>query len=515
MRKLKNISKLFNIQKKILLLASSLGVVSTSFAQPQFDAPYYDLQKKNKDKWASEDKQIEAKLAELKEKYGKKPNIIYILPDDIGWGETGAYGGGELRGAPTPNLDEMAAQGIQFTSFYAEPSSTPSRVALMTGRYPVRTGLTDVLFPGAETGLHEDEVTMAELMSKAGYSTAMFGKWHLGEHEKYQPTNQGFDEAYYWVYNEAPAMWNKDGEAARLAFDYTRAPEHFKEGPYEIKDIMKAEKGKKPVKVKPFNVETSQYGEMEVTEHTIDYIKEHADDEKPFFLWVCAKGIFFNKPHPDFQGKSLQGNNSGDQLMEHDYRMGQILEAIRDAGIAENTLVVWTSDNGPMKTFVGEDGYSHLRGEKGDVLEGGIRVPSIAWWPGVIEPRKEHQMVHITDMYTTIARIANVDNKIPNDRVIDGVDQTALLFDLGDSRRNYMFHYSGATLGAVRFDYFKRHLGAGHGSLPGKEFYNLYRDPREEHGTMGEYLWLWKPFDHLIEKHNKMIEKFPNRQVAH
>ncbi len=249
----------------VFSLVVAAGSAGTSFAQ-QFDAPYYDLLERNKEKWASEDKQVDAKLAALEQEYGKRPNIIYILPDDIGWGETGAYGGGEVRGAPTPRLDEMAAQGIQFTSFYAEPSCTPTRVALLTGRLPVRTGLNAVLFPGAEAGLSTDEVTLAELMSAAGYSTAMFGKWHVGEHEEFHPTNQGFDEAYYWVYNEAPAMWNEDGEAARLTFDYTRAPAHWRTGPYKLQGIMKAKKGEKPIEVKPFNVKTSQLGELVATQ---------------------------------------------------------------------------------------------------------------------------------------------------------------------------------------------------------------------------------------------------------
>jgi len=500
------------IRKCLLPLVIAVGFVGTSLAQ-QFDAPYYDLQKQNKDKWAAEDKQIDAKLAELEKRFGKKPNIVYILPDDIGWGETGAYGGGEVRGAPTPHLDQIAAEGIQFTSFYSEPSCTPTRIALMTGRHPVRTGLTSVLFPGAsaEVGVHEDEVTLAELMSQAGYSTAMFGKWHIGEHEKYHPTNHGFDEAYYAVYNESPAMYNKDGEEDHMVFDYTRAPANWKEGRYKLQGVQEAKKGQKPIEVKPFNQETGQFLEQEYTQHTIDYIKKHASDDKPFFIWACLKGIFFGPPHPDWQGKSLQGNNVGDQMMEHDYRVGQIMKTLKEAGIAENTLVIWSSDNGPMFDFFGEEGYSHFRGGKADVLEGGVRVPAMAWWPGVIEPRKDNQIVHTTDMYTTLARVAGVMNKIPDDRVVDGIDQTALLLNIGESRRNYMFHYSGTTLGAVRLDYFKRHLGGGHGSLPGKDFYNIYRDPKEERGTMAQYLWAWMPFDHLVEKHNEMIKKFPHR----
>ena len=147
------------------------------------------------------------------------------------------------------------------------------------------------------------------------------------------------------------------------------------------------------------------------------------------------------------------------------------------------------------------------------MLEGGVRVPAMAFWPGVIEPRRDNQIVHVSDMYTTIARLAGVTDKIPTDRVVDGIDQSSLLLGIGKSRRNYMFHYSADKLGAVRYEQWKRHIGGGHGSIPGKEFFSIYRDPKEERGTMAEYLWSWKPFDHLQESHNKMIEKFPHRRL--
>jgi hypothetical protein len=170
----------------------------------QFDAPYYEFERLHGDRWVIEDKAIDAKLAALEEKYGKKPNIIYILTDDIGHGELGVQGGGEARGAPTPQLDRMAHEGLMLNGFYSEPSCTPTRVALMTGRHPARTGLTDVIFPGNPAGLHPEEVTIAELLSESGYATAMFGKWHLGEGEETWPHNQGFDEALFGVYNTAP-----------------------------------------------------------------------------------------------------------------------------------------------------------------------------------------------------------------------------------------------------------------------------------------------------------------------
>lgn len=149
-----------------------------------------------------------------------------------------------------------------------------------------------------------------------------------------------------------------------------------------------------------------------------------------------------------------------------------------------------------MFDFFGEERYSHFRGGKADVLEGGVRVPAMAWWPGVVEPRKDNQIVHTTDMYTTIARIARVLNRNPSDRVVDGIDQTSLLLNVEKSRGNYMFHYSGAKLGAVRLDHIKRHLATSHGSLPSKSFHSIYRDPNQEKGSMAQYLWAWMPTDH-------------------
>jgi len=178
----------------------------------QFDAPYNELKKKHEPEWAKQDKAIDAKLAALEKKFGKKPNIIYILTDDIGYGELGVQGGGAMRGMPTPQIDRMAHDGMLLNGFYSEPSCTPTRVALMTGRHPVRTGLTDVIFPGNPAGLAPEEITIAELLSKAGYATAMYCKWHLGEGEETWPHSQGFDEALFGLYNAAPWAWNTPTE---------------------------------------------------------------------------------------------------------------------------------------------------------------------------------------------------------------------------------------------------------------------------------------------------------------
>ncbi|MGD9261986.1 MAG: sulfatase-like hydrolase/transferase, partial [Desulfobacterales bacterium] len=183
--------------KIVAVLMPILFVLVGTPLAAQFDAPYYKLQEKNKDKWAAEDEQLDAKLAALEKKFGKKPNIIFILTDDIGWGEPGWQYGGKRRGTPTPELDQLASESMAFSSHYTEPSCTPTRIALMTGRHPVRTGVTDVLWPGGTAGLPAQERTIAELLSDAGYSTAMWGKWHLGDLDEHAPENQGFDYAYY------------------------------------------------------------------------------------------------------------------------------------------------------------------------------------------------------------------------------------------------------------------------------------------------------------------------------
>ena len=205
----------------VLSLFIIVGFVGPSFAA-QFDAPYYDLQKRHKDQWAAEDKKINKKLAALEKKFGKKPNIIYVLADDVGWGEMGWQGGGKHRGTPTPELDKMAHEGMRFWTAYAEPSCTPSRIAINTGRHPVRTGLLTVLWPGQIDGLSSKEVTVAEVLSKAGYNTAMWGKWHLGEETEHLPENQGYDYAYYGLWNGAPDGWQSSYDL------YANAPSKYK-----------------------------------------------------------------------------------------------------------------------------------------------------------------------------------------------------------------------------------------------------------------------------------------------
>jgi arylsulfatase A-like enzyme len=494
----------------------------------QPDSSFIELQKKHVKKWAEEDQLVKDKLAALESKFGKKPNIIYILADDIGWGEMGWQGGGKHRGTPTPQLDKMALEGMRFWTAYAEPSCTPSRVAINTGRHPVRTGLLTVLWPGQADGLPPEEVTVAEILSHVGYNTAMWGKWHLGEEPEQSPENQGYDYAYYGLWNGAPDNWpgsynmykDSPNPNKSMFYDFPGEEEYLKRTGIDLSIAgYVGEKGKerKPIegiagKLGPGRQEAF---EAESIKQITAYIKGNANSDKPFFIYwaTYANQLQGSKAHHN--DKHVDKTNAqASEMAAHNAHVKQMLDTLKSEGIAENTLVVWISDNGPMYAFYPTSGYSWLRGGKGDVLEGGVRVPAIAWWPGMIEANQDPvDILHITDLFTTAARLAGALDNIPNDRITDGIDQTALLL-LGEDhgRRNTIFHYSGGTLGAIRYEDFKVHLKEGHGGLPGMDFYNVMRDPGEKFGQLYPGLFAVTPIQTTLKQHMKMIEKFPHRQ---
>ena len=495
-----------------LLLIAALPSAASAIQQ---DAEYLVREKQFGEQWAAEDAQVREKLAALEAKFGKKPNIIYILADDIGYTELGSYGGGKVRGFSTANLDRMADEGMRFLSFYSEPSCTPTRAALMTGRHPVRIGMLGVLFPGTVgMGLVDEEVTVAELLSEAGYHTGMFGKWHLGGEPGMTPIEQGFDEAVWsegnppwWGFNRNVKRTDNAGYVNIGAFVWAPGPENF---PYDTGGIMRGKKGEKPEVMAPFSLELYNTMDTDVADGVIDFIERKAKSEKPFFVYYAGKGNHFWGAHPDFMNQPAGTNNSA-QMAEHDNNVGRVLDKLNELGIAENTLVVWMSDNGPMYAMHPHGGYSLLRGEKGDTWEGGVRVPGLVWWPGTIDKGQEPiDIVQVSDMFTTAASIAGVKSAIPNDRVTDGVDQSALfLLGEGKSRRDYIFHYNKEKLEAVRKDQLKFRTKP---EEPHHNCYNIYHDPGERYPDLGRYcLWAAPGFAKLIQDHMAMIKKFPHR----
>jgi arylsulfatase A-like enzyme len=521
------------LKKSILLLlvAFIVTVLITggSFAADKppgdivYETEYVELWSQHGDKWNKEDKSLDKTLAELKKKFGKTPNIIHIMYDDNSLGEVGIPEMNKVLGFDTPRINQMADDGISFTRMYTEPACTPTRTAALTGRLAVRAGMTRVGFPVDGTGLHKDEVTIAEVLSEAGYKTAFFGKAHQGDIEQSYMQNQGFDVANFSMYNQFPLMtWQPPVAAAGvveglLPFqwdkDYT-LDQNFR--PLGYLNQLEARKGEK---AKVFGGTTiPDYKKLLVANQlqTLDFVSKNADSDKPFYV---AYWPHVYDPIRKPTDLTTSANTwFAQSVVEFDSNVGQILDLLKQKGIAENTLVIVMADNGPMLELAPIGPHEAIfRGGKGDHLEGGIRVPAFAWWPGVIEPDQVvGDMVTVYDLFTTFARLGNAMDEIPTDRVIDGVDQTALLLNGdGHSRRDYAHVYTGTELAASIKQQIKRVWEGERHGLVGKNFHDLYKDNREEFAKMPQFLWAWPAFDHMKARHENLMKKYPNRPPTH
>jgi arylsulfatase len=488
-----------------------------------FDAEFVQLRAQHGEEWAAEDKMLRAKLAEMRKKHGQPPNIVHIMWDDHSLGEVGIRQMNKVLGYDTPRINQMADEGISFTRMYTEPSCTPTRTAALTGRIAARAGMHKVGFPPDGMGLHKDEVTIAEILTKVGYKTAFVGKAHQGDIEQAYMTNQGFDYANFSMYNQFPLMmWHEflgPSGAVQGLFKsqwdrkYT-LDENFR--PLGYVNQLEGRKGEKP---RVFTGTTlGDYKKLLRTHQqiVIDYLVEAADDDEPFYLayWPHVYDLV-RKPEELTTSASTPFAQS---VVELDRDIGQIMDKLQELGLAENTLVIAMADNGPMHELAPLGPHeSVFRGGKGDYLEGGIRVPAFAWWPGVIkEDQVVGDMISVHDLFTTFISLAGGLDKIPTDRVIDGVDQTALLLNGdGHSRRDYLHIYTGDILAASIKQQFKRTWIGDKPGLMGDSFTDLYKDPREQHLKMAPYLWAWAAFDHMRERHLNMIQQYPNRPQTH
>lgn len=412
----------------------------------------------------------------LKGQKAAKPNVVLLVMDNLGWGEVGTYGGGILRGAETPHIDQLAEEGMKLLNFNVEPQCTPSRSALMSGRHPIRSGTTKVVW-GLPYGLVGWEVTIAELFKDAGYQTAIYGKWHLGDQPGRWPTDQGFDEWY--------GIPNTTDESM-----YSSQP-HFDPSVVELPQIVKAKVGEKPVPVKEYNLETRPLIDRELTEKAIDYMDRSVHSKKPFFLYVPFTQTHIPViPHPDFAGKTGNGSYA-DMLAEMDFNVGNILDKIDDLKIAENTIVIWMSENGPEEapSYFGTAGY--WRGHYFTTLEGSLRTSFIIRWPKRIKPGEvTNEMVHITDLLPTFSEVAGYD--VPNDRIIDGVDQMPLITgEVSKSAREGFPAYNGANMQSYKWRNFKVHYWDQQSMFdsPTKlnfpQIHDLLKDPKEKYGLYG------------------------------
>jgi len=451
-----------------------------------------------------------------------KPNVVIMLADNLGYGDVSSYNGGIRGNMRTPRIDQLASEGMRFTQFLVEPGCTPSRAGLLTGRYSVRAGLSLIIAPGGVNTLQPEEVTLGELFKSVGYKTTYVGKWHLDAEPKSQPQNQGFDQ---WLVGFSGTsdvvLYDPKMREAGTSEQFRKAMEY---------SILEAKGTGDPKKVRPYDLEYRKQIEEDIAKASVNYIKQQAAEKSPFFLIVgWTRPHFPNDVGPEFAGKSGIGKY-GDSVVELDQRTGEVLDAIKEAGIEDNTIVMFLSDNGPTVTggsldelYAGDVGP--FRGELGDAYEGSIRTVGMVKWPKRIKPSVSNEMIAIHDFFPTLATIIGA--KIPSDRPIDGVDQSAFLLGKQQtSNRDHLLTFIGDRLVAVRWNQWRIYpvefVGTrGNPSLGGyvgmmretagyPQAYNIEADPKEEVSVMHQNTWLVVPYMQLISQYKESLKKYPN-----
>jgi hypothetical protein len=398
-----------------------------------------------------------------------KPNIVFLLMDNLGYGEVGAYGGGITRGAPTPRIDQLAAEGMRLTNFNVEAQCTPSRSAIMTGRFSIRSGTHSVPIGGGLEGLTQWEVTIAESLASAGYATGAFGKWHLGSEDGRLPNDQGFDEWYGIPRTTDEAFWPSEPAA--------------KDAGVPFMHIMEGRKGERSRELAIYDLEQRRLIDGEIARRTIDFMKRSVASGTPFYAYVPFTLVHFpTLPNPKFAGKTVFGDFP-DALAEMDAHVGEILDAIDELRIRDNTIVVFTSDNGPDPNWP---------------------------WQGSSGPWRGYYFTH------TFARIAGA--QVPQDRPIDGVDQTEFLFGKSDkSNREGFPVFVADRLEAVKWRNWKvvfydeqRDWWTPPAKLGVPKAFDLITDPQEEYPlTFIRNSWSAGPALRIVVEFEQSLKKYP------
>lgn len=480
----------------------------------------------------AQDKAARDKLAALRSRTGRAPNILIIVVDDMGWADVGVNGGGGAVGAPTPNIDGLAHEGLNLTSCYSQSLCTPSRAALMTGRLPVRSGLTRPLLSGENPKVNPwaGEDTTAKLLSAAGYNTALVGKWHLGESKGTQPHQVGYDE-YFGILSVAsdfsqmldvslyPDLLNKPERIAALRS-------------MVLPEVTSGKKGQPTQVVKELKT-TAELGAIDQSfaDYSVDFIKRSTTAKKPFYLIHAFSRLHNdNYPAPGYAGKSPAGFPYKDAVVEVDDIVGRLMQTLKDTGQLENTLVFFTSDNGANEDVWPDSGNHPWRGGKGTTWEGGVRIPGIAYWPGMIKPgRSSDGLFDQMDLFNTALVVAGEAGRISSERYVDGIDQAGfLLADDGESARQAVFMYNGASLTAMRWMEYKAHVKVFQTTLPRKNIdqssllpvsvpwvYNLYTDPKEQISSGHRYFeWGLPQVNRMIGTHLATFAKYPAKDIG-
>jgi arylsulfatase len=460
-----------------------------------------------------------------------KPNILVIWGDDIGWSNISAYHRGMLGGT-TPNIDRLAQEGAMFTDYYGEQSCTAGRSAFITGQHPLRTGLLKVGMPGASIGLQPEDPTIAKLLKPLGYATGQFGKNHLGDKDEFLPTNHGFDEFFGNLYH-------LNAEEEPETYFYPKDPEFHKR--FAPRGVIHSYADGKIEDTGPLTRKRMETIDEELTTAAIKFMDKAHNGGKPFFVWFNSTRMHvWTRLAPKWEGKSGYGLYA-DGMMEHDYDVGLLLDEVDKLGIADNTIVIYSTDNG-SQTFTYPDGGSEpFRGAKGSTWEGGFRVPALIRWPGVVKPGAVvNDIVSHQDWLPTLLAAAgepDIGSKLKagyqaGDKTfrvhIDGFDQTPLLSNNGPGARHNIFYFDdNAGFNAMRWDDWKIHFATSDGwgsareALGFPQVINLRTDPYETSidsemysRFFGDQLWLFVPVQQEVGKFLMTFRDFPPRQAT-
>lgn len=430
----------------------------------------------------------------------RPPNILFILADNLGYGELGVYGGGPLRGAPTPHIDGLAREGLRLTNMNMEPQCTPSRSSMLTGRHAIRSGTYAVPLGGVREGLTQWEVTLPKLLSDAGYATALYGKWHLGSEDGRLPNDQGFDEWYGIPRTTNETTWlTSPGYAPELV-----RPQH----------IMEGRKGEPSRELQVYDVQERRVIDAEITRRTVAFMEERARDGQAFYLFASLTQPHFpTLPHPRFAGTTGKGDWA-DMLAEMDHNVGEMLAAVDRLGLRDDTIVIFTSDNGAEFIKPWDGWAGPWRGAYFTALEGGLRVPFLLRWPGHVPPGLvSDEPVHGVDLFTTLAAVGGA--ALPQDRPIDGVDQSALFAGTSEkSGRDGFLVWVDNRLQAVKWRNFKVHfyqqdtMMSPPEKLPVPFIIDLYTNPREEEGKRAPG-WVLEPMLKMVQAFEASLAQHP------
>lgn len=473
----------------------------------------------------------QVKIASQKlSKRKKKPNILIFLMDDVGWGDFGCYGGGVAVGAPTPNFDKIARNGLQLTSCYSEPSCSPSRATLLTGRVPNRHGLHRPPMYGEAGGL-QGEITLPQLLSESGYVTQAVGKWHVGENTASQPQNVGFDDFYGFLsVSDMYSEWRDPHYFPEIVYSEART-EWVKNMPFN-RCFVHAKKAQEATNVEEVTIPVLSMLDEKWCQYSSNFIKDMATKDQPWLLYHCTRGAHFdNYPHEKFLGKSPARHPYKDTILELDEIIGRLVETLRETGQLEDTLIFISSDNGPHTETWPDSAFTPFRCSKGSTWEGGVRVPGLLMWQGTIDSGQQNDgLFSFNDILPTALGLAGQPDKLPADRFIDGVDQGSFILSTnGHSNRKFHYYWLQDNFSAIRCGEYKMVLtatsdddqgSAGPGGFTGvleryayARMYNLYLDPRETHNYMTRKLAYVDVFQNGIRGHFATFKKYPPKKV--